>query len=472
MYETDATVNNRAWLIKANAHALTFYPAVDAFTVGNAWLTVTRSTVIPTEIAFGFSGAGTILTLNTVAIPTISSAHTLSSKSISLTTNTLTGTTAEFNTALSDGNFLTDASIGVTVQAYSANLDEYAAVNPTPAGLALLDDITLDGTIAGAPTLSGVWTWTSTGIVIAPTSGNAGMEFGGRGYSNTPFIDFHSGATDVDYDVRLIASGGTGVAGGGTLTFTGGTLALGSSTITGAATITSSWTWTTTAAGTSPVTIKSTEAGASSGPLFDLYRDSTSPAISDSLGAIRFRGEDDGGGDNAYTQIGASILDPAAGAEAGSMNLLTSVAGTLATRVTIRSGMFMTGATGGDQGAGTINATAVYDDGVILTDYVPDAYIDGDYSVTDYDSRIPPRRLEDGTIVPRQHGPARRFKTNFDELDPVLFSNKWKASRKLPAFNRGPERKSTGESIQALIETCEILAVHLDKHETRIQALE
>jgi len=35
---------------------------------------------------------------------------------------------------------LQDADIGVSVQAYSANLDEYAAVNPTAAGLALLDD--------------------------------------------------------------------------------------------------------------------------------------------------------------------------------------------------------------------------------------------------------------------------------------------------------------------------------------------
>lgn len=35
---------------------------------------------------------------------------------------------------------LQDADIGTTVQAYSANLDEYAAVNPTAAGLALLDD--------------------------------------------------------------------------------------------------------------------------------------------------------------------------------------------------------------------------------------------------------------------------------------------------------------------------------------------
>lgn len=34
------------------------------------------------------------------------------------------------------------AAVGVSVQAYSANLDEYAAVNPTAAGLALLDDAT------------------------------------------------------------------------------------------------------------------------------------------------------------------------------------------------------------------------------------------------------------------------------------------------------------------------------------------
>ena len=38
------------------------------------------------------------------------------------------------------GTALVTAAIGTTVQAYSANLDEYAAVNPTAAGLALLDD--------------------------------------------------------------------------------------------------------------------------------------------------------------------------------------------------------------------------------------------------------------------------------------------------------------------------------------------
>ena len=39
-----------------------------------------------------------------------------------------------------DTSILKDADIGVSVQAHSANLDEFAAVNPTTAGMALLDD--------------------------------------------------------------------------------------------------------------------------------------------------------------------------------------------------------------------------------------------------------------------------------------------------------------------------------------------
>lgn len=47
-------------------------------------------------------------------------------------------TTASVNLAIS--NMLETTDIGGLVQAYSTNLDEYATVNPTPAGLALLDD--------------------------------------------------------------------------------------------------------------------------------------------------------------------------------------------------------------------------------------------------------------------------------------------------------------------------------------------
>jgi hypothetical protein len=53
----------------------------------------------------------------------------------SSSTTTLNGTTIPASKTL-----LVSTDIGSSVQAYSANLDEYAAVNPTTAGLALLDD--------------------------------------------------------------------------------------------------------------------------------------------------------------------------------------------------------------------------------------------------------------------------------------------------------------------------------------------
>ncbi len=62
---------------------------------------------------------------------------------------------------------------------------------------------------------------------------NAGIELGQIGTSTTPYFDFHSGATATDYDARIVASGGTGVSGGGTLQITSGGLTLaGQSTVT------------------------------------------------------------------------------------------------------------------------------------------------------------------------------------------------------------------------------------------------
>lgn len=46
---------------------------------------------------------------------------------------------------------------------------------------------------------------------------NGGMEIGGLGVANTPYIDFHSGATTTDYDARFISVGGNGTNGGADL---------------------------------------------------------------------------------------------------------------------------------------------------------------------------------------------------------------------------------------------------------------
>ena len=57
---------------------------------------------------------------------------------------------------------------------------------------------------------------TFAGLTI-PTA-NGGIDLGSTGASNTPYIDFHSSGNNLDYDSRIIASGGAGSVGYGTLT--------------------------------------------------------------------------------------------------------------------------------------------------------------------------------------------------------------------------------------------------------------
>lgn len=58
------------------------------------------------------------------------------------------------------------------------------------------------------------------------TGTNHGIDIGKVGTANTPFIDFHSSANNIDYNFRMIASGGDGTIGTGSLTFLGGALSL------------------------------------------------------------------------------------------------------------------------------------------------------------------------------------------------------------------------------------------------------
>lgn len=114
-------------------------------------------------------------------------------------------------------------------------------------------------------------------------------------------------------------------------------------------------------------TISSTDAGASIGPNFSLYRDSASPAANDLIGGYNLDGEDSAGNRETYAGIYGEIVDPGTTTEDGRLHVRTVVAGTLASRGYIGAGLVMTGATDGDKGAGTGNFTAVYDDGVLLT---------------------------------------------------------------------------------------------------------
>lgn len=85
-----------------------------------------------------------------------------------------------------------------------------------------------DVAIAGTTAVSGNQYLYGTSFFFQPTTAAAArFEIGYIGGTATnPYIDFHSGATAVDFDSRLLASGGNGSNGGGTLTFTGATFAV------------------------------------------------------------------------------------------------------------------------------------------------------------------------------------------------------------------------------------------------------
>jgi hypothetical protein len=120
---------------------------------------------------------------------------------------------------------------------------------------------------------------------------------------------------------------------------------------------------------TADQTIQSSDAGAAEGPLLTLDRNSASPADNDILGGVKFSGRDDGGGTDVYARILAVLLDNQASGEDGELKLGTVVAGTLADRMIVGQGVRIGSATGGDQGAGTLNATNVYDDGVSISPF-------------------------------------------------------------------------------------------------------
>ena len=85
------------------------------------------------------------------------------------------------------------------------------------------------------------------------------------------------------------------------------------------------------------LTLISTDADNSAGPLLDLFRNSASPADGDVTGNIRFIGENDAGESTVFSDIINQTFDVSNGTEDGVMYIRTMAAGTLAYRITINS---------------------------------------------------------------------------------------------------------------------------------------
>lgn len=106
--------------------------------------------------------------------------------------------------------------------------------------------------------------------------------------------------------------------------------------------------------------------GAGSGPNVVLRRTSASPAANDLVGAFSFSAQDSGGNLWTVGSINGQIFDPTDGSEDGQFYFATTQAGSLAQRFYIAAGAYLNGATGGDTGAGTLNATTLYENGTSL----------------------------------------------------------------------------------------------------------
>lgn len=106
-----------------------------------------------------------------------------------------------------------------------------ANMNNIEGGIVAVDNAKAD--LAGA---------TFTGAVAAPSltanaqgitvsGANQGVELGAKASANTPFVDFNSSGNSNDYDVRMIASGGTASSGNGTLNIAAASLTRNGQTV-------------------------------------------------------------------------------------------------------------------------------------------------------------------------------------------------------------------------------------------------
>lgn len=75
------------------------------------------------------------------------------------------------------------------------------------------------------------------------------------------------------------------------------------------------------------LTITSTDAGSTTGPLISVYRDSASPAALDFIGQYQFDGEDSAGNKQTYAAIVTQILDPTSTTEDGELRIYTATNG-------------------------------------------------------------------------------------------------------------------------------------------------
>jgi hypothetical protein len=127
------------------------------------------------------------------------------------------------------------------------------------------------------------------------------------------------------------------------------------------------------------LTVRSTNSGASAASL-DLDRNSPSPADDDSTFDLQFKGRDDTAVERTLSRLRNVLRDATAATAEGELQLAVLIAGVLTDALKLRNGLVVGGATGGFQGTGSVNATALFKNGAALP--VQRMYDSGQQTVT------------------------------------------------------------------------------------------
>lgn len=181
----------------------------------------------------------------------------------------------------------------------------------------------------------------------------------------------------------------------------------------------------TVSSGSVPLNVKRV-ASTTAGPRMNLVLDNSggTPAVNDVLGTYGYRGRSSTGVDIDYGGFRMDCSDPTNGSHDGFLRFTTAVAGSVGSRLIVANGAYTPSATGGDQGADSINAKAVYDDAVLLCapiEHARTGFVDNQK----WDALAP-------------FGSHRKFKKmldeGFDPSDPRKFVDRMMADSAVPGL--------------------------------------
>ena len=203
-------------------------------------------------------------------------------------------------------DFRVESNNGQNAIFVDASANKVGIFKGTPA-----DELDVGGTIRADGVLQ-IYDDGANQAVVAALSGN-NLELRAR---SSQYINFVAGGTD---HMRLRANGDLDIGATAISTDYGANVNIAS---TGTAT---------------QVSIVSTNAGATAAPTMNLYRDSATPAPSDSLGILRFQGNNDADQTINYARLQAQIIDETDGTEDGFFQIDTVIGGTITSRMAMNA---------------------------------------------------------------------------------------------------------------------------------------